>query len=154
MTPFNKSSRKLARVALASFAVALSAAAQTVQSSKPEAAATKTAAPAAHVPVAPPAAAITPAKGPITLPPNLVGVVTPDEFQKYMDAQVRLRADPVIKGLEDKIKVHMESMQKIQTELNAARAKALAADPQAKAAADKITEATRSRAFPAGAKKS
>jgi hypothetical protein len=75
------------------------------------------------------------------LPKYLEGVVTVEEFKKYVEYQTYLRNQPEIKILNDKIMVHVKEMQVLQAELEVLRKKALESDLGAKEVGDKIQKA-------------
>jgi hypothetical protein len=76
------------------------------------------------------------------VPKHLDGVVTEEEFKSYLAFQNKLRDEPKVKALNEKIMSLVGEMQKLQVELDAARKTALDSDPKAKAVGDKIAKAT------------
>jgi hypothetical protein len=90
------------------------------------------------------------------VPKHLDGVVTEEEFKSYLAFQNKLRDEPKVKALNEKIISLVGEMQKLQVELDAARKTALDSDPKAKAVGDKIAKATATinpvSTRPAGAK--
>jgi len=110
--------------------------ADTPAASKPAAAATSaTATPA-------PAAALPPRPQPPApmLPRSLEGVVTQDEFTTYVRFQQGLREDPEIKALNVQIRGKMNEMLELQKKVQMAQQKAVEANPEIKAIADKIAK--------------
>jgi len=94
------------------------------------------------------APAVTPANNEVQLPKQLEGVVTVQEFKKYLEYQNSLRNQPEIKVLNDKIMVHVKEMQALQAELETLRKKALESNPGAKEVGDKIQKALQKSAPP------
>ncbi len=131
------------------YGVALAFGANVAEAQTPAAAGTTPAAikfdsasnhPTPNVATGPSAAAPAAARGG-GVPANLQGVVTAEEFQKYLAFQQQLRSDPGIKEVNDRIMQHVQELQKLQTSLNRLRDAALAANPDAKAISDRIQDA-------------
>ena len=83
-----------------------------------------------------------------SIPKALEGVVTVEEFKKYLEYQTALRNQPEVKILNDKIMVHVKEMQVLQGELDVLRKKAMESNPGAKEVGDKIQNALRKAAPP------
>jgi hypothetical protein len=128
-------------ICLAAVAACLALAARTSRADATPAQPTATA-PGATVssPVAAPAGAVTPSPRPITpqLPRSLEGVITQDEYAAFVRFQQGLREDPVIKDLSTQIHAKMSEMLALQKQIQAAQQKAIDANPDIKAIADKM----------------
>jgi hypothetical protein len=96
-------------------------------------------APAASPAAAPaPAAKPTPKVVPFTLPKNLEGIVTLEEYEHYVKFTSTLMQQPEIKALNEQARAKMAELTDIRKQLMAAQQKAFDADPGVKATFDKI----------------
>jgi len=98
----------------------------------------------------------TPASPPVALPLSafmpaaIQGVVTPEEFGRYLSFLSDARSNPEIKDLNTQMAEHMRAMQEIQAKIEIARKKILDSDPAMKVIGDKIQAAIiRAQAAPA-----
>jgi hypothetical protein len=97
---------------------------------------------ATPAPVASPAANAVPAPGPkivpFTLPKNLEGVVTLEEYTSYFKFMQSLQQDPEIKALNDQARAKMAEFNELRKQSGAAQQKAINANPEIKAIIDRM----------------
>jgi hypothetical protein len=112
-------------------------------------------APPTVVAPAAPAAAVTPAPGPkvmpLQLPKALEGVVTLEEFTALVKFQQTTRAQPEIVALNEQIRAKLNEVIALRKQAQAAQQKAIDANPDIKAIADKIKAHTSRPPMPPGA---
>jgi hypothetical protein len=91
---------------------------------------------------------LVPTPGQVALPHNLEGVVTLDEYKRYLSFNAKLRDDPSMKALYAQLMEHSQAIQKLQSQMNEARLKAQESDPEVKSVEERILKAMRANMGP------
>ena len=71
-------------------------------------------------------------------PPMLEGVISHEEYRKYVAYQQQISADPALKELEARIEDQIKELRRLRAEATAAREKLISANPEIMAIRDKI----------------
>lgn len=74
-------------------------------------------------------------------PPMLEGIISPEEYRKYIAFQQHINEDPALKELDAKISDHLKELRRLRAEATAVREKLISANPEVMAIRDKISGA-------------
>lgn len=69
------------------------------------------------------------------------GIISHEEYRKYVTFQEHVDEDPAIKELNAEITGHMKEVRRLRAQTNAMREKLISANPEIKAIRDKISGA-------------